>query len=496
MSDSSLLQTIQDSFIGRDTIYPMADGSSGPRHYLDSAASTLMMRPAFEVAQDFLAHYASTHSDLHYAARGASHAYEWAHERVLAFVGADPDIYSVYFTGSGATAGFNRIAAELAAQRPERDVVLVSEMEHHSNDLPHRKHSRLVVHMPLMGEAPAYGGLDLDVVSEYVQKHSEKINYIAITGASNVTGSLTPLHELAQLAHSVGAYLVVDASQMIAHAPVSMQNKSIDDADIDVLVFSGHKIYAPGSPGAVIAKRSLLAEMPPAEVGGGMVDDVYLTSFTPSEILPDREEAGTPNIVGAITLGAVLDILLKIGMDNIRAKEIKLIDMVWEKLSAIDGVNLYGPAPSDVPRTGTIPFNIQGFDHGLTAAALNDYHNIQVRNGCFCAHPYVREILKPELWAMDIDPDAPNSEEQVERKRGMARASLGIYTTEADLLALVEAVADLVARKEEILATYEPVGKNSYRHRQFSPDDGVLFNPETSLQQALGKCGWCYRELF
>ena len=97
---------------------------------------------------------------------------------------------------------------------------------------------------------------------------------------------------------------------------------------------------------------------------------------------------------------------------------------------------------------------------------------------------------------MDIDPDAPNSEEQVERKRGMARASLGIYTTEADLLALVEAVADLVARKEEILATYEPVGKNSYRHRQFTPDDGVLFNPETSLQQALGKCGWCYRELF
>ena len=486
MSNSNLLQNIQDSFIGRDTVYPLVDGSSGPRRYLDSAASTLMMQPAFKVAQDFLTHYASTHSKLHYAARGASNAFDWAHERVLEFVGAPQEEYSTYFTGSGATAGFNRIAAEFAAERPERDVVLVSEMEHHSNDLPHRKHSGKVVHIPLIGEAPAYGGIDIDVAREMVEKYGERINYLAVTGASNVTGSITPIHELAQLAHSVGAYLVVDASQMIAHAPVVMKDKTQSDGDIDVLVFSGHKIYAPGSPGAVIAKRKLLAEMAPAEVGGGMVDDVYLDKFIPSAILPDREEAGTPNIVGAITLGAVLEVLMKIGMDNIRLKEIKLIDLAWEKLSAIEGVNLYGPAPSDVPRTGTIPFNIQGFDHGLTAAALNDYHNIQVRNGCFCAHPYVREILKPELWALDIDPDAPNSEADVERKRGMARASFGIYTTEADVLALAEAVADLVSRKEEILSLYEPEGSNGYRHTKFSPHDSAIFCPKRSLDQALG----------
>lgn len=488
MDNSKLLERIQDSFIGRDTVYPLADGSSSPRRYLDSAASTLMMQPAFEVAQDFLTHYASTHSELHYAARGASHAYDWAHERVLEFVGAPGDEYCAYFTGSGATAGFNRIAAEFAAKRPERDVVILSEMEHHSNDLPHRKHAAEVVHIPLMGEAPAYGGLDIDVVRKTVEHYGERINYFALTGASNVTGALTPIHELAQLAHSVGAYLVIDASQMIAHAPVAMKDKTQNDGDIDVLVFSGHKIYAPGSPGVVIAKRELLAEMTPAEVGGGMVDDVYLDKFIPSAILPDREEAGTPNIVGAITLGAVLDILIKIGMDNIRLKEMKLIDLVWEKLSAIEGVNLYGPAPSVVPRTGTIPFNIQGFDHGLTAAALNDYHNIEVRNGCFCAHPYVREILKPELWALDIDPDAPNSEADVERKRGMSRASFGIYTTEADVLALAEAVADLVARREEILEIYEPQGSNGYRHREYTPDNDALFNPVASLERALDSC--------
>ncbi|MCH8178098.1 MAG: aminotransferase class V-fold PLP-dependent enzyme, partial [Proteobacteria bacterium] len=165
---------------------------------------------------------------------------------------------------------------------------------------------------------------------EIVRKHGQRINYLAVTGASNVTGALTPIHEMAQLVHSVGAYLVIDASQIIAHAPVAMADKTMDDADIDVLVFSGHKIYAPGSPGAVIAKSSLLASMTPAELGGGMVDDVYLDKYIPSSALPDREEAGTPNIVGAITLGAVLDVLLRIGMDKIREKEIYLINLAWE----------------------------------------------------------------------------------------------------------------------------------------------------------------------
>jgi cysteine desulfurase/selenocysteine lyase len=263
---------------------------------------------------------------------------------------------------------------------------------------------------------------------------------------------------------------------MIAHAPVSM-----DDADIDVLVFSGHKIYAPGSPGAVIAKKSLLNAIKPAELGGGMVDDVYLAEYMPTNTLPDREEAGTPNIVGAITLGAVLDLLQKVGMDKVREKEIDLIDFAWNGLKNIDGVTVYGPEPDDIPRTGTIAFNIKGFDHGLTAAALNDYHNIQVRNGCFCAHPYVRELLKKELWEMDIDPDAPNAEADVERKRGMSRASLGLYTTKADLEALIVAVGDLVSRREEILSIYEPIGSNGYRHTRFEPAALDLFDPERTL---------------
>jgi selenocysteine lyase/cysteine desulfurase len=478
MSNPDLLASLQANFIGRDTEYPMVDGKRGPRIYLDSAASTLMMGPAYDVGHEFLEHYASTHSDLHYSARGASQAFEWAHEKVLEFVDASAQDYCCFFAGSGATAGFNRLAASLSRARPERDVVLISEMEHHSNDLPHRYHNAQVVHIPCRGEFERYGGVDMARLQAIVDEYGERINYIAVTGASNVSGAITPLAEVARMVHAVGALLVVDASQMIAHAPVSM-----DDADIDVLVFSGHKIYAPGSPGAIIAKSELLHAIKPAELGGGMVDDVYLAEYMPTETLPDREEAGTPNIVGAITLGAVLDLLTRVGMDKVREKEIGLIDYAWQELSKIEGVTLYGPDPADIPRTGTMTFNIKGFDHGLTAAALNDFHNIQVRNGCFCAHPYVRELLKRELWEMDIDPDAPNAEADVERKRGMARASLGLYTTRADLEALVVAVRDLVARREEILELYEPIGSNGYRHKNFAPPATDIFDPERMLNR-------------
>ncbi|HXH04265.1 MAG TPA: aminotransferase class V-fold PLP-dependent enzyme [Candidatus Competibacteraceae bacterium] len=482
----ALHKRLQHDFLGLDVRYPLADGRVRRRHYLDSAASTLRLGAAHRLAEAFLGHYGSTHSELHYGARIASAAYRWAHDQVLRFVGADPEHYTCFFAGSGATAGVNRMARTLAALRPERDTVLVSEMEHHSNDLPHRRHSTRVLHIPLSGTAPALGAIDLKALARLLEANRGRVNYLAITGASNVTGILNPLADIAELAHAHGAWLLVDGAQWVAHAPVRMSAPEHPARALDVLVFSGHKIYAPGAPGVVVARRELLAGGLPDELGGGMVEDVFLSDYMVSPHFPEREEAGTPNIVGAVMLGAVLELLMRVGMDSVHAAEARLLARALPALAALPGVRVYGITdPACAPRTGIISFNLEGLDHGLVAAILNDYYNIAVRNACFCAHPYVREMLKPELWALDIDPDTPRGLEAVELKRGMVRASFGLYTTEDDVEALIAALADILERREHYAAQYAVDADGVYRHRRFRLEATALFDPARVLDSLL-----------
>ncbi len=484
---AALLERLSAAFVGADTEYPLADGRRTRRHYLDSAASTLMLRPAMGVARRFLDHYANTHSRLHHGARVATETYQWAHEQVLAFTGADPRRYACFFRGSGSTEGFNRVARALAALRPERDVVLVSEMEHHSNDLPHRRHAGRVVHVPAAGTAPALGAMDLDALERLLERYRGRVNYVAVTGASNVTGILNPLGEIAERVHGHGAWLIADASQLLAHAPVRVCDPGHPARDLDFLVFSGHKIYAPGSPGVVVGRRDLLDAVEPETYGGGMVEDVYLHEYSLAAGLPEREEAGTPNIVGAVLLAAVLAILDRVGMDAVHAREQRLLRQALERLGRLPGVRLYGDTDLEaVPRTGTVSFNLQGLDHGLVAAALNDYHNVAVRNECFCAQPYVREMLKSELWDLDLDPDDPAARELIKLKQGMVRASFGLYNTEADVDALCEGVADLLARPGFFRASYRPGKGGDYHHRSFRVPSGALFDPVAEVEAALG----------
>jgi len=158
------LKKIQSDFIGLDTLYTRADGKKTKRTYLDSTASTLMMKAAYKAMESLYDHYANTHSLLHFSAKTATLNYEWAHERILSFVGADPDKYACFFTGSGATAGINRLARVFRDYNSERDVVLVSLMEHHSNDLPHRKHAGEVVHIPLDNHQGQPGCINMHIL--------------------------------------------------------------------------------------------------------------------------------------------------------------------------------------------------------------------------------------------------------------------------------------------------------------------------------------------
>ena len=488
MAEPNWVKTLRQDFIGLDTAYRLAEGAITRRHYLDSAASTLALRCARHVADSLLSHHANTHSEAHFAARIAHHTQVWAHAQVLRFLKADPQRYTVLFAGSGCTAVLNRLARSGAVRQPHRDVVLVSLMEHHSNDLPHRKHANTVISIPLTGTAPALGAVDLTALEQALAEQAGRVRYIAVTAASNVTGIVNPIHAIAALAHAHGAWVVVDAAQALAHAPLAISDTGAAERELDAVVFSGHKLYAPGAPGVAVVRRSLLADIEPDDLGGGMVDEVSLTRYQISPRFPDREAAGTPNLLGETQLGAVLNVLGRVGMAHIAATEQQRLQQLLTGLQAIPEVRIYGDLDLErTPRLGVVAFNLAGWEHSLVAAWLNDYHNVALRSGCFCAHPYVRELLKPELWALELDPDAQDPEAWIDPWRGMVRASLAFYTTEADVTALLEGIRALLTRPAYYRAQYQADTLDGFRHRTFQAPASALFDPETQLETELAR---------
>lgn len=378
------------------------------------------------------------------------------------------------------------MARTMRRARPERDLVVTSMMEHHSNDLPHRKHFSQVVHVRAKAAGQSLGAVDMAHMREVFEAHGTRINYVAITGVSNVTGILNPIHEIAALAHRHGAGVVVDGAQMAAHVPVRMSGHCDPMRNLDVFVFSGHKTYAPGSPGVVVARRELFRGSEPDEVGGGMVQNVWLDRYEISESFPDREEAGTPNIPGAIGLGAALYALSQVGMENIAAEEQRLMEYALQQLSAVPGITVYGATdPDECRRTGAVTFNLEGCDHALTAAVLNDYFNIAVRNECFCAHPYVREMVMMSLEASSADLSNAELERLAEIHRGMVRASFGIYNTERDVDALVSGLCWIASRRDELLGRYERLSDGTFRHMSFTGDGPHTYSTHEAVNEFL-----------
>jgi len=467
---SSLLDKIKNDFIGLDTVYPLADGRKTKRIYLDSTASTLMMGAAHQVLETFLTHYANSHSNLHFSAKISTQEYQWAHDKMLSFLGADPETYTCFFTGSGTTAGMNRLARIFRDYRKDKSVVLVSIMEHHSNDLPHRKHSEQVIHVPLKIHSSGQpGSLDLDAFESILKEHQDHLNYVAITGISNVTGIINPIYDLAEIAHSYDALVLIDGAQMVAHAPVKLSNHENPLRNIDAFVFSGHKTYVPGSPGVVVCRKEILLAIEPEEVGGGMVDQVMVDNYIIKDYFPDREEAGTPNIPGAIALATAIDVLDRVGMDAIHEDEELLVNLALKTLKEIPEIRVYGETdPTKCQRAGSISFNVTGMHHGLVAAILNDYFNIAVRNECFCAHPYVKELILDEMLEAVEDMDQDDIELDYKLIAGMVRASFGLYTTPDDIFVLGDALKSIVNNKSTYSEHYEIDSSGNYVHKTFN----------------------------
>ena len=486
-SKHDLLAKLARGAIGLDVAYTLATGKRQRRIYLDSTASTLRLDVVQSVLDRYQPYYANTHSLVHFGARLSTREYAWAHDMVLDFVRADRKTHTSFFVGSGTTGGMNRVARAMRARAPERDVVITSIMEHHSNDLPHRKHFRKVVHVGTERGATSMGSIDVEAIERALIEHGDTVNYVSVTGVSNVTGILNPIYRIAELVHRHGALIVVDAAQMVAHVPVQMSGNADPACDLDVLVFSGHKIYAPGSPGVVVARCDLFQAAEPTEVGGGMVQDVWLDRYTATDVLPDREEAGTPNICGAIGLGAALYALDRVGMDLIHAEERALMHYTVGRLNEIPDVVIYGdPDLQRYERSGAVSFNIRGMHHALTAAILNDYFAISVRNQCFCAHPYVREMVAEALTKLDLDMANEELEALAEMQRGMVRASFGIYTTREDIDALASALREISVHRDTYAQHYQETADGSFEHTSFRFDHARHFSIAGEVDRWMG----------
>jgi selenocysteine lyase/cysteine desulfurase len=420
----------RDRIVGVDRDAPLIDGSKRPYVYLDNAASTPVLRDVMEAIENFMPYYSSVHRGTGFKSRLSTVAYEQAREIVAAFVGADRSTNTVIF-GKNTTEAINKLSYRLGLQ-PD-DVVFSTRIEHHSNDLPWRDRGCRVVHV----DATPEGRLDEDDFDRKLDEHRGRVKVVAVTAASNVTGFVLPLHRLARKAHDAGALIVADCAQIAAHAPIDM--KPDDDPEhLDFVALSAHKMYAPFGTGALIGTKEVFMKTGPEYSGGGTVHIV-----TPDEVYwaeaPDREEAGSPNVVGAVAMAAAARALMAIGMDNIAAHERELIVYALKKLREVPGISIYGETdPARVEeKVGVIPFNLDGMGHFLVAAILGYEGGIGVRSGCFCAHPYVVHLL-----------DLPEEEQQVWRSRllagdksslpGMVRMSVGCYSNTDDVDRLVE----------------------------------------------------------
>jgi len=451
-------------FIGLDTAYPTVSGERVQRLHLDGAASPLAAQRALTTIEKVLPHYSNTHSYVHSSAQISTKALAWAHETVLKYVGASADRYATVFTGSGTTAAINRIARGLSAARPDRKTVLVSAMEHHANDLPHRQFDNDVTYIPTLGEGANAGALDLEFLAKFCQEHSDTVNYVAVSSVSNVTGVRNNIKEICRIAHQYSILVLVDGAQSVAHGETHL-----DQLDADFLVFSGHKIYTPMAPGVMVAKRALLQQLEGQDLGGGSVSTVSPYDYEFVENESDKEESGTPNIVGAIALAAVLNQLMEYGLERVEAHDQAISEYAQVKLTDNNQLTVY--ADSSLARTGALAFNHSQLDHGLLAAILNDYFAIAVRNECFCAHPYVSSLLKDELWELDLsDVDEAEQESFINRKRGMVRVSFSLYNTKADIDRLALAINSIEKKPDHYSKNYTPQPDGSYIHNEFSLD--------------------------
>ncbi|EAC6223730.1 cysteine desulfurase [Listeria monocytogenes] len=376
-----------------------------PLAYLDNAATSQKPKQVIEA----LTHYyefdnANVHRGVHTLAARATDAYELARGKVAKFIHAR-EVAEIIFT-RGTTSAINLVVDSYAEANIEAgDEIVISYLEHHSNLIPWQQLAKRKGAVLKYIELEDDGTISVEQAKKTI---GEKTKIVALAHVSNVLGTITPIKEIAAIAHQFGAVILVDGAQAVPHMEVD-----VVDLDADFYAFSGHKMMAPTGIGALYGKRELLDAMEPTEFGGEMIDFVELYDSTWKE-LPWKFEAGTPIIGGAIALGAAIDYLAKVGLANIHAHEQALASYAIEEMSKIEGITIYGPKDAS-KRCGLVTFNLEGA-HPHDIATILDEDGIAIRAGHHCAQPLMK-------W-LDVS--------------STARASFYIYNTKEEIDALID----------------------------------------------------------
>ncbi|MFF3023104.1 cysteine desulfurase [Gottfriedia sp. NPDC057948] len=386
-----------------------------PLVYLDSAATSQKPVQVIEAVANYYKEYNSNvHRGVHTLGTKATDAYEGARDKVRKFINAS-SIEEIIFT-RGTTTAINTVAASYGRTNLKvGDEIVISYMEHHSNIIPWQQVAKAtgatLKYLPLEED----GSISVEQAKATINSNTK---IVAIMYVSNVLGSINPVKEIAAIAHQNGAIMLVDGAQSTPHMKVDVQ-----DLDCDFYAFSGHKMCAPTGIGVLYGKKHLLENMEPIEFGGEMIDFVDLQDSTWKE-LPWKFEGGTPIIAGAVGLGAAIDFLNEIGMDNIEKHEHEIANYALEQLSTVKGVTIYGPKH----RAGLVTFNVEDV-HPHDVATVLDVEGIAVRAGHHCAQPLMR-------WL---------------KVSATARASFYLYNTKEDVDAFVRG---LVKTKEYFSDVY------------------------------------------
>jgi selenocysteine lyase/cysteine desulfurase len=431
-------EKIREMIHGLDT--PVKDGK--PAINFDNAATTPPFKEVIKEINEQLCMYGSIGRGMGHKSEHSSKIYKKGRDIIKEFVGLTPqneeyDDYTVVYINH-TTEGMNKLASALIEHECKKFSVISTRMEHHANDLPWRE--RLGADRILFADVDDKGRLVINDI-ENLLKENNDVKYVTVTAASNVTGYVNDVHQIAKIAHKYGAKIIVDGAQIVAHREFNIlrnpKNMSIDpEAKIDFFVFSAHKMYSPFGGGAIVGLKEVLDKHIPCSYGGAMVDSVYDYNVDYS-LSPDLYETGSPNYPGVVGMLKAIEILRGIGFVYIQDHEQRLMKKTIDELKKIEAVQLYGDNTNYDDRVGIVVFNIGKLPDNIVAESLADQSLIAVRHAKFCSHTYVRRLL-----------ENPNPKDSPEvdsfcKQNGMVRVSFGIYTNDAEVDTLIEAVKNI-----------------------------------------------------